>query len=174
MRGETEKLLAMYRKQAPQKIKDYTLQTLNGPKTLSSMFGEKKELILWHNMGTKCVYCTLWGDGFNGFTDHIQSRAAFVMVNGDDVATQNEFAKSRGWRFPMASSQGTTLGADLHFSKPGDSMHHPGLSILTKDASGQMYVNTAAPFGPGDIYCSIFNVIGMLPSDTDWEPKYKY
>jgi len=30
-------------------------------------------------------------------------------------------------------------------------------------------------FGPGDLYCSIWNLLGMAGlSEADWTPQYKY
>ena len=40
----------------------------------------KRDLIVIHNMGASCPYCTLWADGFNGIYDHLADRAAFVAL----------------------------------------------------------------------------------------------
>ena len=177
VREETEKLLGMHRDQKPRKIEDYTLQTKNGPAKLSSFFNGKNELILIHNMGKKCIYCTTWADGINGFTGHMMDRSSLLLVSGDDVATQTEFATSRGWKFPMASTKGITLFKDLGFQgehKDGTAGDYPGVSIILKDDKGQLWQKTAGRFGPGDLFCSIWNFFGLLPSQTDWQPKYKY
>ena len=171
---ETRKLLEMHRANPGNKIKDYTLNTAGGPRTLSSFFGDKKEMFLIHNMGKKCSYCTLWADGINGFTDHMKDRAALLVVSGDDVVTQTDFANSRGWRFPMASTQGTTLFQDLGFHDPKKELNWPGVSIIARDADGTLWQKARASFGPGDLFSSIWNFIGMLPSNVDWSPKYKY
>lgn len=172
VRAETAKLLEMHRNSKGHKIEDYMLETAVGLKPLSSFFVGKSELILIHNMGKKCVYCTLWGDGLTGFTPHLQNRASLLMVNGDDVITQTEFAKSRGWNFPMASSGKSPLAKDLGFHDNGSDQ--PGVSILVRDDKGQLWQKTSAMFGPGDIFCSLWSFVGMLPSNLDWAPKYKY
>lgn len=174
VREETEKLLQLHREQAPRKIKDYTLQTKQGARLLSSYFGDKNEMWLVHNMGKRCVYCTLWADGLTGFAPHLRDRAALLLVNGDSVATQTEFAEGRGWNFPYASSEGTSLFADMGFHSPKDGMDHPGVSVITRDDAGQMWQKTAAGFGPGDLFCDLWNFVGLLPSNVDWNPKYKY
>ena len=46
--------------------------------TLSSLFGDRGGLIVVHNMGRDCSYCTMWADGFTGLLPHLESRAAFV------------------------------------------------------------------------------------------------
>lgn len=53
--------LALLRRQLPkEEVKDYTLKAWDGGEArLSSFFGDKKDLILIHNMGTGCAYCTM-------------------------------------------------------------------------------------------------------------------
>jgi predicted dithiol-disulfide oxidoreductase (DUF899 family) len=60
--------LAALRKQLPSfTVKDYLLATTEGTNVaLSELFGDKKELVVIHNMGKSCPYCTLWADGLNG------------------------------------------------------------------------------------------------------------
>jgi hypothetical protein len=47
---------------------------------LGKMKGHYKDLILVHNMGQSCRYCTMWADGFNGIHPHLANRAAFALV----------------------------------------------------------------------------------------------
>ena len=47
-------------------VLDHVLFGLDGEKRLSDLFGDADDLILIHNMGKGCPYCTLWADGFNG------------------------------------------------------------------------------------------------------------
>jgi len=47
-------------------IRNYQFETLNGKTDLSSLLADKKLLLVIHNMGQACRYCTLWADGFNG------------------------------------------------------------------------------------------------------------
>src|SRR5690348_4390276 len=71
--------------------------------SLSDLFEDKKDLIVVHNMGKSCTYCTLWADGFNGVLPNVESRAAFVVISPDDPEAQRKFAMSRGWKFRMVS-----------------------------------------------------------------------
>ena len=34
----------------------------------------KDDLVVIHNMGASCAYCTLWGDGFNGVYEHLANK----------------------------------------------------------------------------------------------------
>src|SRR5690349_10614506 len=103
VRAEMEKLFQLHKARPPEVVKDYTFASASGPVKLSELFGEKNELILIHNMGKSCAYCTLWADGFNGFTAHLENRAGFVLVNNDTVEEQTAFANARGWKFKVVS-----------------------------------------------------------------------
>jgi predicted dithiol-disulfide oxidoreductase (DUF899 family) len=52
-------------------VRNYTFTTIDGETSLLDMFGGKDRLLLIHNMGQGCRYCTLWADGFNGFLPHL-------------------------------------------------------------------------------------------------------
>src|SRR4051794_7044205 len=75
------KKMAELRRQIPaEMIRDYELTDWAGNKVaISELFGDKDELIVIHNMGKSCSYCTLWADGFIGITKHLEDRAAFVL-----------------------------------------------------------------------------------------------
>src|SRR5687767_7660685 len=100
-----KRLVAAIRAQGRQEVSDYEFVTVNdGTVKLSDLFGDSKELIVVHNMGKSCSYCTLWADGFNGVAGHLNRRAPFVVASPDDPYTQKHFAESRGWTFPMVST----------------------------------------------------------------------
>ncbi len=168
-----EKLVALRHKLPPQEIADYTLTRAGGKKVkLSALFGKKDELIVIHNMGASCPYCTLWADGFNGFTDHLQDRAGFAVISEDDPKAQKKFAASRRWKFPLLSSRGTRFRKDVGYkSTTGDLW--PGVSAFKKDRQGRIFHLTHARLGPGDLYCSIWHLFDLLP-EQDWGPKYRY
>jgi predicted dithiol-disulfide oxidoreductase (DUF899 family) len=86
-------------------VEDYTLTGWDGPVTLSELFGGRDDLLIAHNMGKSCRYCTLWADEYNGVLDHIEDRTAFAVVSPDPPEVQREFAESRGWDFTMVSDQ---------------------------------------------------------------------
>ncbi len=71
-----EKMRALQASVEPAEVQDYAFATSEGSVQLLSLFGERRDLIVIHNMGSSCAYCTLWADGFNGIYDHIGSRAA--------------------------------------------------------------------------------------------------
>ncbi len=169
-----KKLTELHRSRPHEEIKDYSLQTTNGAVSLRSLFGDKSELILVHNMGKSCPYCTLWADGYNGMLPHLENRAAFAVVSSDDPQVQESFAKERGWKFKMASAKDSTFTKDLGF-ETDDGSKLPGVSVLVKEPSGKIYRTTRAAFGPGDLFCSIWHFFDLLPQGANgWRPKYKY
>ena len=175
MREAHSRLTELKRKVTPEPVEDYTLKGSDGqPVTLSALFGDKSELLLIHNMGKGCVYCTLWADGFNGIAPHLMDRAAFVLVSPDAPDVQAAFAESRGWRFPMASAEGSTFTKDMGFQQD-DGAYWPGVSVFRKKGDGSLERVNRDTFGPGDLYCSMFHFMDLLPeTDTRWGPKFTY
>jgi predicted dithiol-disulfide oxidoreductase (DUF899 family) len=167
--------LAVLRKQHPSfAVTNYELTDTEGSKVhLSELFGDKNELIVIHNMGKSCSYCTLWADGFSGFTPHLENRAAFVLTSPDDYQTLSVFSKERDWKFKSVSTKGTTFKDDLGFKNAEG--FWPGVSILLKEEDGTIKHYSKATFGPGDDYCSIWSLFELLPDGSrNWGPKHAY
>ncbi len=156
-------------------VQDYTLLERDGKAVkLSELFGDKQEMILVHNMGASCPYCTLWADGFNGIYKHLEDRAAFVVSTPDAPAAMDAFAKSREWHFRIVSTQACTLKHDLGFQLE-DGSYYPGVSTLLKDEQGKIFHVAKSFFGPGDDFCALWYLFDLLPiPNPDWEPKFKY
>src|SRR5213595_1729644 len=60
--------IAQLRKHRTQNLEqDYAFSGPNNSQDrLSELFGKHEDLILIHNMGAGCMYCTMWADGLNG------------------------------------------------------------------------------------------------------------
>lgn len=148
------------------------------PATLAEMFGERDELIVIHNMGRRCSYCTLWADGFNGVAAHLADRAAFALVSPDPPDVQSAFAASRGWSFPLYSSAANTFTDDMGYQEAtadGGTSTWPGVSVFTKDASGTIRRVACDVFGPGDSYAGIWHLFELLPGGPgEWFPRLAY
>jgi predicted dithiol-disulfide oxidoreductase (DUF899 family) len=165
----------------PEAVADAVLAGWDGPVRLSELFGAKRDLIMIHNMGTGCPACTMWADGFNGVYDHLASRAAFVVASPNPVEVQKQFAKSRGWRFPMVSYEGGAFAEDVGYRHRGDYAPdealggwNPGVSIFRKDGERIVRVSDAE-FDDGDGFCVVFNLFDMIPgADPTWRPQYSY
>lgn len=140
--------------------------------TLSELFADKTELIVVHNMGISCTYCTLWADGLNGVYEHLTSRAAVVISSPDSVQVQQDFKASRGWRFTMVSTANNTFAKDMGYQNAQG--HHPGVSVFLKNADSIIRV-ADTPFGPGDDFCAVWHLFDLLPDGVNgWQPKLCY
>ena len=167
-----EKIAHLRRQLAQPIVQDYTFTGSNNiPITLSSLFGEKEDIFVIHNMGSSCAYCTMWADGFNGVLPYLQDRAAFVVISPDDPKTQERFAQERRWTFPLLSSIGTTFKEDMGFQSGEELL--PGVSVFHKNADGSITHVSHAFFGPGDEYCVVWHLFDLLPMGINgWEPKF--
>ncbi len=150
---------------------DYTVQTPEGPKHLRELFGSHRDLLLFHNMGRHCDYCTLWADGLNGFARHFPDRCAAVLVSADPLDVLQDTARTHGWSLPIASAEGTSLFRDFGFADSQGSPW-PGVTALHLDEGGSIRRTGRAPFGPGDDYCAIWSLFDLLEGGPSrWEPR---
>lgn len=133
--------------------------------SLSELFGEYQELIVIHNMGTTCPYCTMWGDGFSAIYPQLEGKVAFVVSSPDVPAKQQEFAEERGWIFPMVSTanEGNPFRKDCGFQT--EEFVYPGLSVFLKQADGRMIHHSSRIFGPGDNFGVLWHLLDLLPTN---------
>ena len=162
----------------PEEVEDYELLGEGGKRVrLSEMFGNRTDLIVVHNMGRSCPSCTLWADEFNGVLAHLVDRAPFVITSPDSPQIQAEFAKSRGWKFEMYSTEDTRFPHEMGFyNSEGDWIGYmPGVSTFDKAADGRITRVASSFFGPGDAYCGVWHILELLKDGVDgWEPKFEY
>jgi predicted dithiol-disulfide oxidoreductase (DUF899 family) len=145
----------------PREVEDYEFTSGDGPVRLSDLFGERDDLILIHNMGVACSYCTLWADGYNGIHQHVITRAAFVVTSPDRPTVQRKFAESRGWKFPMVSHAGSTFAADMGYISPKGAWM-PGVSVFRREGDAIRRVSDTG-FSPGDDFCTLWHFFDLLP-----------
>lgn len=172
-----QELSALKLSQVPEKISNYSFKDKQGNETtLLDLFEDKEELLLIHNMGKACVYCTMWADAFNGMHHIIRDRVKIVLTSPDKVEVMKEFSEARGWTLPIYSYAGSNFANDLGFAhdKNDRRWYSPGVSaLILKD--GEIYRTASDSFGPGDVYCAPWHLFNLLPEgNKGWEPKYKY
>jgi predicted dithiol-disulfide oxidoreductase (DUF899 family) len=168
-----EKMRAAQAAIEPEEIRDYDFDRAGGGAVkLSDLFGDRDTLLVVHNMGSSCPYCTLWADGFNGVFDHLRNRASFVLSSPDAPEQQHKFASGRGWRFPMVSCKGTTFPQDMGYWQDDHPM--PGVSVFKRAGARILRVSDTS-FSPGDDFCSVWHFFDLIPEGTaGWQPKFKY
>lgn len=153
-------------------VRNYTFDTLAGETSLLEMFGDSDKLLVIHNMGQACRYCTLWGDGFNGFLPHLESAMSVVLVSKDAPDVQRQFANSRQWRFRLASHGGGDYIREQTVMEGSDNM--PGVVVYERDGDKIVRKNSGI-FGPGDTYCAMWNLLGLAGlGEAEWTPQYAY
>ena len=153
-------------------VKNYAFETLNGATTLLDLFGTQETLLVIHNMGQGCRYCTLWADGLNGFVPHLESTMALVLVSKDAPELQRRFANSRGWRFNLASHGGGEYIQEQTVME--GSNNEPGAVVYERKGDA-IYRKNSCVFGPGDLYCPMWILLGMAGlGEQEWTPQYKY
>jgi len=173
---EARDKITQLRKKLDNKIvPDYTLKDPDGrPVSLSSLFGTKDDLVIIHNMGKSCPYCTLWADGLMGFKKHLENRAGFALVSHDRPSVVREFGASRGWNYKYLSNDGGPFSKDMNMQND-DGSPLPGISTFHRESNGTIKRVSHTYFGPGDDFCSIWHIFEMLKDGPNgWEPKYIY
>jgi len=153
----------------------YRFATKDAELSLEDLFGDKEDLIIIHNMGASCVYCTSYADGLNGILGHLEDRASVVLLSPDPVEVQLKFACERGWNYRMISADG--VGWELS-EEVGliwkDEGFHPGFITLHKSDEGIELVSVMS-FDPGDAYCPIWPIMSLLKDGAnEWHPKFTY
>lgn len=168
----TTRLNELRKTNSGDEVENYTFSTLDGDVTLLDLFGDSDRLLMIHNMGQGCRYCTLWADGFNGFLPHLESVMSVVLVSKDAPDVQRTFANSRNWRFRLASHGGGQYIQEQTVME--GERNTPGAVVYEREGSSIRRKN-AAIFGPGDLYCSIWNLLGMAGLNAaEWTPQYNY
>ena len=174
----SQKLCALKKDNEPTPVPDYEFDTLDGTVKLSELFGAHDELLLIHNMGQRCRYCTLWADGINGILPHLESTLAVALVSKDTPEEQRRFANARGWRFRLASHGGGAYMTEQ--SAIPDAGNMPGAVAYTRK-DGQILRRNACAFGPYDLYCPAWHLLALagISEATEeggpgWTPQYNY
>jgi len=174
MLAEKRRVVELRKRLSTMAVSDHSLEDWRGNAVhLSELFGDKDDLIVVHNMGKGCRYCTLWADGFESLRPHLENRAAFVVVSPDAASVQEEFARSRGWSFRMLADPDKSFFRSMGFLSEKDSPY-PGVSTFRREGESIRRVGKAY-FGPGDDFCNVWHFFDLLDPGADgWEPQYRY
>jgi predicted dithiol-disulfide oxidoreductase (DUF899 family) len=142
-------------------VADYVFMSQAGePVRLSDLLGDREALVMVHNMGSHCPFCTEWADDFNRIVPELTDRMAFVVESADDPVVQRDYHAARGWTFNMVSSQGTPFKKDMGFM---DAQHRPigGVSVFKRQAGKIVRARRDAPT-PADDSSSVGYFFGLL------------
>jgi len=169
---KARKLAALRRKEADAEVPDYVFQTGSGETSLSHLFAGRERLLMIHNMGQGCRYCTLWADGINGVLDHLEDAMAVAMVSKDPPETQRRMALDRGWKFKMVCHGGGAYMTEQ--CSMGGHANYPGASVY-EQKNGKIVHRGRAAFGPGDLYSPVWHFLALAGMEqSEWTPQFHY
>ena len=169
--------------------KDYVFDSPSGKKTLGDLFGARSQLIVYHFMlgpdwGEGCPSCSYLADHFDGAALHLAHRdVTLLAVSRAPLPEIEAYKKRMGWGFKWVSSYGNDFNYDFHVSfrpeeaegqvyynyEMGDfeSDEMPGLSVFTRDASGDIF-HTYSAYARGlDILAGAYNFLDLVPKGRD-------
>jgi len=168
--------------------KNYSFDTARGKETLSQLFRDRSQLVVYHFMfgpdwEAGCKSCSFWADSFNGIVAHLRQRdASFAAISRAPLAKLQAFAQRLGWSFEWVSSLESDFNFDFQvsFKHDGDSplvynyqplrysaSEAPGISVFAKDEAGALF-HTYSTFGRGlDMMNTAYNYLDLVPKGRD-------
>ena len=154
---------------------DYTFKTPAGAVRPPSadLFAGRDRLLMIHNMGQGCRYCTLWADGINGVLPHLEDAMAVALVSKDPPDVQRRMALDRGWKFRLASHGGGAYMAEQ--CAMGEHANMPGAAVYERDADRRSCGAGSTAFGPGDLYSPLWHFLSLAGIGAgDWTAQFHY
>ena len=100
--------------------KDYRFETDAGPASLTDLFRDNSQLLIYHFMfgpdyTAGCPACSSIADGFNGIAVHLANHDVMLWaVSRAPLAKLQAYKKRMGWTFPWASSFGSDFNFDFN------------------------------------------------------------
>ncbi|WP_437594660.1 DUF899 domain-containing protein [Sorangium sp. So ce1000] len=170
--------------------KAYVFDAPSGKRTLRELFGERRQLIVYHFMlapdwDEGCKGCSYVADNIQGGYVHLAARdTAYCAVSRAPLAKLEAFKARMGWTFPWVSSDGTDFNYDYHVSfreeerarggveynfkkKESFSMSDaPGLSVFARE--GDEVFHTYSTYARGlDVLLGTYNYLDLTPLGRD-------
>lgn len=169
---KSQTLAALRQAEEGTEVPNYTFKTLDGEIALADLFRGREQLLMIHNMGQACRYCTLWADGINGVLDHLEDTMAVTFVSKDPPAIQRRMALDRGWKFTMASHGGGAYMTERCTMAGYDNC--PGAAVYER-TDGKIVARGRTAFGPGDLYSPVWHFLSLAGIGTsEWTPQFHY
>ena len=175
--------------------KPYVFHDEKGRATLADLFGDRRQLIVYHFMFDPaweegCKSCSLLADTFDGASVHLPARdISFVAISRAPFAKLAAFKKRMGWKFRWLSSAETDFNYDFHVSSTPEQRaagtfeynygksnftgnELPGASVFLR--AGDDVFHTFSTYGRGlDILIGTYNWVDLAPLGRN-EKDLKY
>jgi len=170
--------------------KNYTFETAEGEKSLSDLFGDKRQLIVYHFMmgpdwEAGCPSCSYLTDHYQGAVAHLAQRdVAFVGVSRAPLPAIQAYRKRMGWTHRWVSSLNSAFNFDFQASfedgarEKGTAIYNfktwtfpsseaPGMSVFAKDKDGVVF-HTYSRYARGlDDFITAYHYLDMTPAGRD-------
>lgn len=170
--------------------KPYVFDTLDGPRSLAELFGERSQLMVQHFMFAPgweqgCKSCSFMADHNDGTLAHLAQRdLAFVAIARAPLAVLESFRQRMGWKFRFVSSHGNSFNHDFGVAFTQDEMSSggveynyvrqpfphqeaPGISVFARDGEGQVF-HTYSRFGRGvEVMMHTYALLELTPKGRD-------
>jgi predicted dithiol-disulfide oxidoreductase (DUF899 family) len=186
---DTIEQVALKRRELPSgpTVSDYSFMDGESRVRLSELFAEgKPELFVYHLMywaddDEFCPMCSMWVDGLNAVSKHIERRANIAVTSLAPPETLAAWAKRRGWNsVRVLADDGEQFARDLGaMDEKGEPVET--VAVFVKDGSQvrNTYLAHAFMFGEWryiDLLSPVWNVFDLLPSgrSEDWHPSNDY
>jgi len=163
----------------------YVFEGPSGPTSLLDLFGEHRQLLIYHFMfdpawSEGCKSCSLFADTFDGAVRHLRGRdTAFAAISRAPLAKLLAFQRRMGWSFPWYSSAESDFNYDFHVTfTPEDhaagrteynyaiqrfpESEAPGSSVFLRD--GDEVFHTYSTYARGlDHLIGTYNLLDLTP-----------
>ena len=175
--------LAKARQTLPWKLVDenYIFTGPQGSSSLSDLFNDKTQLIIYHFMYAPgweegCKSCSFWADQYDTINLHIGQRdASLAVISRAPLQDFQAFKERMGWKFTWMSSSDNTFNQDFNVSFPDQQEgvynyratrvmeEMPGLSVFYKTEEGKIY-HTYSCYSRGlDALNATYQMLDLLP-----------
>lgn len=166
--------------------KDYTFDTLDGPRKLADLFDGRSQLLVQHFMfapGWKqgCRSCSFMADHTDGMNRHLANHdVTMIAVSRAPLEEIERFRRRMGWQFAWVSSNGSSFNYDFRVSFTPEEIasgriaynfgewqmtgeEWPGISAFFKDEAGGVF-HTYSTYGRGvEVMMGTYAMLDIAP-----------
>lgn len=174
----------------------YVFDAPGGKRTLADLFGDKKQLIVYHFMfapswDAGCKSCSLVAETFDRTVVHLAARdTAFVAISRAPLEKLVAYQKRLGFTFPWVSSANTDFNYDYDVSFTQEDIDEksvpynytrvafpssdaPGFSTFLRQ--GDAVLHTYSTFGRGvDALMNVYHLLDLTPLGRQEDGKGMY
>jgi len=169
---------------------DYRFEDADGPVSLSDLFQQRSQLVIYHFMfhpdwDEGCPSCSFWADNFDRIITHLNHRdVSMLAISRAPIEKIETFKNRMGWSFRWVSSFDNNFNRDYQVSftqeqlDSGDVVYNykkggfsgpeaPGVSVFCNNADGEVF-HTYSTYGRGiDKLNTAYHYLDIVPKGRD-------